>query len=63
MLNNIQDFDENPPKIAYVDPSFFINLMVKDSLFFGDCKDYSKKLKGSKTVLKQPQYIEITNRR
>ncbi len=51
MLSNIHGFDENPPKIAYVDPSFFINLMVKDSLFFEDCKDYSEKLKGGKTVL------------
>ena len=51
MLNNIHGFDEKPPKIAYVDPSFFINLMVKDSLFFEDCRDYSEKLKGGKTVL------------
>ncbi len=42
MLNNIHGFDEKPPKIAYVDPSFFINLMVKDSVFFEDCKDYSE---------------------
>lgn len=51
MSHKIHGFEEQPPKIAYVDPNFFINLMVKDSVFFEECKKYSEKLKESKTVL------------
>ncbi len=34
MPHKIHGFEEKPPRIAYVDPSFFLNLMVKDSVFF-----------------------------
>lgn len=51
MPHKIHGFEEKPPRIAYVDPSFFLNLMVKDSVFFKECKSYSIKLKKSKTVL------------
>lgn len=51
MPRNIHSFEERPPRVAYVDPSFFINLMVTDSIFFEECKIYSEKLKSCKTVL------------
>ncbi len=37
--------------MAYVDPNFFINVMVRNSVFFDECKNYSEKLKDGKTVL------------
>ncbi len=51
MTHKVHSFEEHPPKIAYIDPSFFINLMVKDSRFFEECKNYSQKLRRGKTVL------------
>ncbi len=51
MTHKVHSFEEQPPKIAYIDPSFFINLMVKDSRFFEECKNYSQKLRRGKTVL------------
>lgn len=51
MSHKIHGFEEQPPKIAYVDPNFFVNLIVKDSVFFWECKNYSERLKESKTVL------------
>jgi len=47
----VYPFQEGPPSLAYVDPSFFINLLVKDSKYHQECKEFSKKLKEEETVL------------
>lgn len=47
----VHSFKENPPSLAYVDPSFFINLLIKDSNYHQECKMFSKKLKEKQTVL------------
>lgn len=44
-------FDFEPPEVAYVDPSFFLNLLVKDSKHYEECKNFSEKLKERKTIL------------
>lgn len=51
MSAKIFSFDSNPPKIAYVDPSYFLNLLIEDSKYFKECRKFSKKLKKSKTIL------------
>jgi len=56
MNHKIHGFEEEPPKIAYIDPSFFINLMVKDSRFFVECKNYSQKL--AKDIEKESRCCE-----
>jgi predicted nucleic acid-binding protein len=51
MPANIFSFKSDPPKITYVDPSFFLNLFVKDSKYFEGCREFSEKLKEKKTIL------------
>lgn len=47
----VHSFKEEPPSLAYVDPSFFINLLIKDSKYHEECKNFSKKLKDKQTIL------------
>jgi predicted nucleic acid-binding protein len=49
--NSIFSFESIPPDIAYVDPSFFINLIVKDSNYHSACKSFSLRLKAKGTIL------------
>ncbi len=51
MSANIFSFKSEPPKVAYIDPSFFLNLLVKDSRYFNECKNFAEKLKERKTIL------------
>lgn len=51
MSANIFSFRSEPPKIAYIDPSFFLNLLVKDSRYFDECKGFAEKLEETKTIL------------
>ncbi len=51
MPTNIFSFKSEPPKVAYIDPSFFLNLLVKDSQYFSECKEFAEKLKERKTIL------------
>lgn len=47
----VHSFKEEPPSLAYVDPSFFINLLIKDSNYHRECKKFSKKLRDKQTFL------------
>jgi len=51
MLANVFSFKSESPNVAYVDPSFFLNLLVKDSKYFDECKEFAEKLKERKTIL------------
>ncbi len=48
---NIFSFEEKPPKVAYLDPSFCINILIEKARFHKECFDYSKRLEEEKTVL------------
>lgn len=47
----VHSFEKEPPKLAYVDPSFFVNLLVEDSKYFKECKKFSKKIQEKETIL------------
>lgn len=51
MQKRIFSFLDLPPKVAYIDPSFFINFLVLDAKFHNECLKYSKKLEESGTIL------------
>ena len=50
-MTTVLDFKAEPPAIAYLDPSFLVNLLLSDAKFHNEVKDYSKKLKGRGTIL------------
>lgn len=50
-MSGVQSFDVKPPRVAYCDPSFLINLVIEDSKYYGECKLFSEKLKTNKTLL------------
>lgn len=45
------DFREEPPTIAYLDPSFLVNLLLSDAKFHNEAKEYSRRLKEKGTIL------------
>ncbi|MFN4217931.1 MAG: type II toxin-antitoxin system VapC family toxin [Candidatus Bipolaricaulia bacterium] len=45
------DFKEEPPTIAYLDPSFLVNLLLSDAKFHKEVKEYSQRLKKKGTIL------------
>lgn len=51
MPSNIFSFKETPPKVAYLDPSFCINVIIKEAKFHKECSEYSEKLEAYKTIL------------
>lgn len=48
---SLLDFNSEPPRVAYVDPSFFLNLLVEDSRYYEECKNFAEKLRERKTIL------------
>lgn len=44
MPANVFDFS-NAPEIAYLDSSFLLNILIEDSHFHKECKEYVEKLK------------------
>jgi predicted nucleic acid-binding protein len=51
MPADVFSFRSEPPQVAYVDPSFFLNLFIRDSAYFEECKGFAEKLEERKTVL------------
>ncbi|MFH1563938.1 MAG: PIN domain-containing protein [Nitrospirota bacterium] len=50
-LQNIFSFQEQPPKVAYLDPCFCINILIEGAKFHTECFEYAEKLEVEKTIL------------
>ncbi|MBI4785793.1 MAG: type II toxin-antitoxin system VapC family toxin [Chloroflexi bacterium] len=44
-------FQGAPPEIAYLDTSFVLNLVVKESAFHSECVNFAKQLKAAESLL------------
>lgn len=51
MANNICAFDSLPSRAAYIDPSFFLNVLVEEAKFHKECVEFKDKLKEYHTLL------------
>ena len=51
MTDNIFSFDSLPPGVAYIDPSFLLNILIEEAKFHKQCVEYKNKLKTKHTVL------------
>src|SRR3972149_5109349 len=51
MPKNIFSFKDDPPIIAYIDPSFWINYLVKGAKFHEECLHYAEKLGKERSLL------------
>ncbi|MFQ5900947.1 MAG: type II toxin-antitoxin system VapC family toxin [Thermodesulfobacteriota bacterium] len=51
MSKRIFSFKDTPPKVAYIDPSFFVNYLVVDGRYHKECVSYSGKLEAHETIL------------
>lgn len=51
MANNIFNFDFIPAHAAYIDPSFFLNIIVEEGKFHKQCSEYKNKLKKHHVLL------------
>jgi predicted nucleic acid-binding protein len=49
--NYIFDFKSPPPDTAYLDPSFLLNILLKESRYHLECRNFAKKLKSKETLL------------
>lgn len=47
----IYSFDADPPEIAYLDPSFLLNILVEDSVYHQECVDFAKRLEKARSIL------------
>ena len=48
---SIYSFENEPPRVAYLDPSFIVNLLLEDGKYHRACLQYSEKLKRSSITL------------
>ena len=44
-------FQGDPPEIAYLDPSFLLNVLVAESTYHAECVDFAKRLEDAETIL------------
>lgn len=44
-------FRDPPPDIAYLDPSFLLNVLVADSTYHAECVAFARRLEEARTVL------------
>ena len=51
MPEHVFDFDAPLPDIAYLDPSFLLNIIIEDAVFHEQCVSYKDKLKKHHTLL------------
>lgn len=51
MPTNIFSFDHKPPQVAYLDPSFCVNVLIEKAKFHTQCATYSEKLEEQGTIL------------
>ena len=47
----IFSFQDDPPEIAYLDPSFLLNLLVAKSTYHVECVDFAKRLEDAESIL------------
>lgn len=47
----IFSFQDDPPEIAYLDPSFLLNVLVAESTYHVECADFAKRLEDAESVL------------
>jgi len=50
MANNIFAFDSIPSRVAYIDPSFLLNILVEEAKFHKQCVKYKDNLKKQHTL-------------
>lgn len=51
MPDNIFSFNSLPSRVAYIDPSFFLNVLIEEAKFHQQCLEYKDKLKTQHTLL------------
>ena len=44
-------FQDCPPEIAYLDPSFLLNVLVADATYHAECVAFASRLEATRTVL------------
>jgi len=44
-------FQDNPPEIAYLDPSFLLNALVAESTYHAECMDFARRLEDAESIL------------
>ena len=47
----IFSFQDDPPEIAYLDPSFLLNVLVAESTYHAECMDFAKQLEDAESIL------------
>lgn len=47
----VYSFQDAPPEIAYLDASFLLNVLVKESTFHTECAEFAKRLEAAGTFL------------
>jgi predicted nucleic acid-binding protein len=47
----IHGFDEDAPEIAYLDPSFLINVLVVDARYHAECVAFAHQMRRAETIL------------
>lgn len=51
MADNIFNFESLPPRVAYVGPSFLLNILVDEAKFHKQCIEYKNKLRDRRILL------------
>ena len=44
-------FQDTPPEIAYLDPSFLLNVLVAESAYHAECVAFATQLERARTIL------------
>jgi len=47
----MHSFQDEPPVIAYLDPSFLLNVLIADSTYHGECAAFATRLESARTIL------------
>ena len=47
----VSSFQDDPPEIAYLDPSFLLNVLVAESTYHAECVDFAQRLESAKSIL------------
>jgi predicted nucleic acid-binding protein len=50
-LRTMSSFQDTPPEIAYLDPSFLLNVLVAESTYHAECVAFASRLESARTVL------------
>jgi len=50
-LKTMHSFQDAPPEIAYLDPSFLLNVLVAESTYHTECAEFATRLESKRTIL------------